>query len=123
MDALKDEQGLLLDLGCSFNPWIEEYKKWDGFIGVDLSLMALRVGGLVDSANSGRLVNSNAHFLPFHNTVFHAVVSSEVLEHVPQPALVIQEINRVLRNKTIAVISVPMNVVDKLELEHSDLTH
>ena len=121
--ALEGEDGRLLDLGCSYNPWVEEYATRSGFVGLDLSLMSLRAGNVLNPVNRGHLVNSDVQYLPFRDTTFRAVVSSEVLEHVPQPVRVIQEINRVLQNRGVAVLSVPMHVVDRIDLGEQDPTH
>lgn len=123
-DALVGSSGRLLDVGCSYNPWVASYSAWDHFVGVDLSLMSLRAGRLIHAANRGHLVNSNAESLPFRDASFDAVVSSEVLEHSSHPDSFIREISRILRQSGIAVLSVPMHVVDKIDLGmEGDPTH
>ena len=123
-EFLNGESGNLLDIGCSYNPWIEDYLAWDYMVGLDLSFMSIRTGRLMHEANKSRLVNSNAQELPFRKSAFDIVVSSEVLEHVPQPEQVIQEIYRLLRINGVFVLSVPMHVVDKIDLGvEGDPTH
>jgi len=122
-EALEGEEGRLLDLGCSYNPWVDEYATRSGFVGLDLSLMSLRAGNVLNPINRGHLVNGDVRYLPFRDAGFRAVVSSEVLEHVPHPVLVIREINRILQNRGVAVLSVPMHVVDRIDLGEQDPTH
>jgi SAM-dependent methyltransferase len=52
-------------------------------------------------------VQSDAAALPFGDGQFHAVICSELLEHVPDPVAVPAEIHRVLRPHGIVLICVP----------------
>jgi len=52
-------------------------------------------------------VQTDASELPFGDGQFHAVVCSELLEHVPDPVAVSAEIHRVLRPNGIVLICVP----------------
>lgn len=52
-------------------------------------------------------IRSEAEFLPFKENAFHAVVCSELLEHVPEPILVLKEIIRVLSKSGTLLLCVP----------------
>ena len=70
-------------------------------IGVDASrpslLAARRHTVRADDPEAPSYVAGNAMMLPFADRSVHAVVCSEVLEHVPSPATLIEEVARVLR--------------------------
>ena len=46
-EFLNGESVNLLDIGCSYNPWIEDYLAWDHMVGLDLSFMSIRTGRLM----------------------------------------------------------------------------
>ena len=52
-------------------------------------------------------VQADATCLPFHDGYFDAVVCSELLEHVPNPSVVLSEAHRVLRDGGTLLICVP----------------
>jgi SAM-dependent methyltransferase len=58
---------------------------------------------------------ADARNLPFDSNIFDCVVCLDVLEHIEEDFLVVQEIFRVLKNEGMAVISVPedMNLWSK----------
>ncbi|KJE77808.1 class I SAM-dependent methyltransferase [Ferrimicrobium acidiphilum] len=58
-------------------------------------------------AASGGVVQLDAHHLPFLDASFDLVVVSEVLEHVPDPLIVLQECARIVSPGGMVVISVP----------------
>jgi SAM-dependent methyltransferase len=84
-------------------------------VGVDLSHEDLVTGRTkthdwADSIGESRrpvLTQASGYALPFADNTFDAVICSEVLEHVPVVAKVLQEIDRVLRPGGRLVISVP----------------
>ncbi|MGN6382407.1 MAG: class I SAM-dependent methyltransferase [Dyella sp.] len=93
--------GLLLDIGAA-DRWIET------IFSADVDYVAL------DYPPTGRdlygarpHVFADAAHLPFATGHFDAVVCLEVLEHVTDPAVVINEIARVLKNRGRAWISMP----------------
>ncbi len=52
-------------------------------------------------------VQAEAEYLPFMGGKFDAVVCSELLEHVPEPTVVLSEIHRVLRKEGTLLMCVP----------------
>ncbi len=52
-------------------------------------------------------VQAEAEYLPFAGEKFDAVICSELLEHVPNPAAVLSEIHRVLRPEGSLLMCVP----------------
>jgi SAM-dependent methyltransferase len=90
-------RGRLLDLGCGKAPLYGIYH------------------GLVDSVTCSDWMDSEhvdvvsdlAQPLPFNDAVFDTIILSDVLEHVPDPALVWREMTRVLAPDGHIVMNVP----------------
>ena len=100
-DGLGDASGTILDIGAA-DRWIELH------LSADADYVAL------DYPSTGRdlygarpHVFADAVYLPFPDGRFDGVICLEVLEHVPDPALVMSEIARVLRPGGRAWISMP----------------
>jgi len=86
----------LLDIGCGTGQSRQIYEeKTSGYVGIDLSLEALRLARRKHPEAAWRL--ADACRLPFGDSVFDAVAFSSVLHHIPdlQPAL--SEARRVLK--------------------------
>jgi len=74
--------------------------------GLDLSASLLRDARL-RLASRATLLRGDAACLPFADDSFDRVLSSEVLEHLPDPGAAVGEIARVTRPGGIVVLSVP----------------
>ena len=74
--------------------------------GLDLSASILRDARL-RLASRATLLRGDAACLPFGDSAFDRVLSSEVLEHLPDPGTAVAEIARVTRPGGIVVLSVP----------------
>ncbi|MEE4280052.1 MAG: class I SAM-dependent methyltransferase [Halieaceae bacterium] len=114
---------LVLDLGCGEGRHVIATAAVDGVdsIGVDLSLADLATAGArhgefvaaLDSAATAAeaplfaLLAGDALALPFPDARFDTVICSEVLEHLPDYAGALREIERVLRPGGRLCISVP----------------
>ena len=57
--------------------------------------------------------NCNIHRLPFYNESFDFIICSHVLEHVDYDIKALNEINRVLKKSGIAIIMVPIILMDE----------
>jgi|SRR5690606_36555492 len=93
--------GRILDIGAA-DRWIEP------LLAADTEYTALdfpSTGG--DLYGARPCVFADAAQLPFRDNTFQAVLCLEVLEHVPQPAVVMAEISRVLVPGGTAWISMP----------------
>jgi SAM-dependent methyltransferase len=87
--------GLTLDVGCGKRPFVK-------FIASE------RYVGLEQNVRLKPDVVSNAAYLPFRDGVFDSLLCTEVLEHVPEPKQVIEEISRVLKEGGKVYITTPM---------------
>ncbi len=93
-------EGRLLDVGCGSKPYREllgaRVTEW---IGVDIPDPA--------AGRAEAEVTGSALALPFRDRVFDTVLSTQVLEHTPEPARMLAEIARVLRPGGCLVLSAP----------------
>jgi len=101
----KATDGRLLDLGCGAG-----YVLWrigGGFekcFGVDVDKRAVVLG--TQHVNAGFSV-ADAERLPYSDSSFRSVVSTDAFEHIPDDRLAIREIRRVLEPGGICVIYTP----------------
>jgi SAM-dependent methyltransferase len=95
-DSVVNRESVVIDIGCGdkpYYPWVAERVK--AYIGVDL-----RAVHPVDVVALGER-------LPFVDQCADAVIASQVLEHVPEPDRVLQEMRRLLKDRGHIIVSVP----------------
>jgi len=106
-----DCSGRLLDVGCGAagllntlpsNPSLELH-------GIDFSAVAVK---LARARVNGNFIVGDVHCLPYEKEFFDRVVSTETLEHVDDPAMVLQEIRRVMRPDSSLLVTVPEKNLD-----------
>jgi len=92
----------ILDIGCGSGYLINELSKSikSEFYGVDVYSGNNRNDWIYKKAD---ITNG----IPFNDSQFDCVVCGEVIEHVPNPDLLLKEINRVLRKDGYLIISTP----------------
>ena len=92
--------GRVLDLGCGIGHELAQLQA-DGChaVGVDLSAELLRAGRdrLHADGHPVRLAVADGALLPFADASFDGCRIERVLQHVPSPAAVLDEVRRVLR--------------------------
>lgn len=95
--------GKILELGPGNRPRIPVIG--NTFVEIsDTSLKALALAG-------GETVKSDlTKKLPLKDGSFAGVVAFEILEHLPNPAFVLKELHRILKNDGCCVISFPLNM-------------
>ena len=93
--SLKGKRGLrILDLGCGGKQYESYFGKTSGcYIGSD-----------VEATEMSDVVCVGEH-LPFSGELFDVVLCTQVLEHVTEPALVLEEIARVLKPEGVLFLS------------------
>ena len=87
--------GWLLDLGCGEQPHRHLFGHVERYIGVDLP-----PSGRVDFYGDGMA-------LPIRDEVFHTVLCNQVLEHVPEPTRLMEEVARVLKPGGVLLLTTP----------------
>ena len=91
----------------------------------------LKIACIRGLPKNGHVIAADAEALPFgQSPFFDIIVSSEVLEHVANPAEMLLQMHNVLKDDGIVIITVPMHVVDAqnkplIERSHDlgDATH
>jgi SAM-dependent methyltransferase len=94
-------RGRLVDLGCGKVPFYAAYRDYaDEVICVDWA----------NSANKSEHLDYECDLsqtLPFHNSEFDTILLSDVLEHIPEPEGLWQEMNRILSTDGVVLLNVP----------------
>ena len=96
-------RGAVLDLGCGAVPYRHLFAQADRYIGLDLP------------PNQEADVLGTALCLPFRDSIFDAVLCSEVLEHVPEPADLLRQVYRVLKPGGVLLLTTPQTWGPHLE--------
>ncbi len=97
-------KGDLLDVGCGRMPYKEillENSDIDSYKGVDIN------SALVYDAEVKPDFYWDGVTLPFDSNSFNSVIATEVLEHCPNPDIILKEILRVLKPDGFFLLTVP----------------
>lgn len=88
----------VLDIGCGAGLLTNALSKVGHRVfGIDLSQTSLEVARMTDLTQKVNYQMANAYSLPYSDESFDVVCAMDLLEHVEEPALVISEASRVLR--------------------------
>ncbi|MHA1875451.1 MAG: class I SAM-dependent methyltransferase [Promethearchaeota archaeon] len=104
IDAKKYARGRLLDVGCGDKPYELIFADAiNDYIGMDLPISesANKLEKQVD-------VYGSALDFPLKSNSFDAVLSTEVIEHLPEPKKMLKEAYRVLKNGGYLILTAPM---------------
>jgi len=99
----------IIDVGCSTGYLLEDLRRAipaARLIGVDLVAQGLRKAH--ENVPDAELMQADACALPQEDASVDAVVSANLLEHVPDDVQALNEISRILRPEARAVIVVPV---------------
>lgn len=92
--ASRYAKGRLLDVGCGKKPYYGIFsKKVVSYTGLDLD---------------GGDVSGSALKIPFNSNSFDTVLSTQVIEHVEEPQIMLKEIHRVLKRNGHLILTAPL---------------
>jgi len=107
---LSTDADKVLDLGCSYG-YLEALisRKVKYVVGVDVDKKAINLAkkNVRNSSNIHLLVADIEKGLPFRPQSFNKVLFFDVLEHLKNDNMILKEINRILEDDGILIISVP----------------
>ncbi|MBI2129654.1 class I SAM-dependent methyltransferase [Candidatus Woesearchaeota archaeon] len=104
----------MLDAGCGSGIILREIKE-GSVIGIDCSATALRQARKNMQGKNTKLMMADVQKLPFKKNSFNKIICSEVIEHLPSPAKVIDEIKRVSKRGAIVIFTIPNQpLLDKI---------
>ncbi len=95
----------IIEIGCGAGHILKRINKGK-ITGLDLSTYALKLARKRLSDKNVKLIKGNAEKLQFKDK-FDKIICTEVLEHVQHPKKVIKEIQKISKNDSIIVISIP----------------
>ena len=98
-------RGRLLDVGCGNKPYEAWFRPFvSAYIGVEHAATFARTEA---AGHAGPDVVYGGPRLPFRDGVFDTVLSVQVLEHTPRPAVLVAEMARVLAPDGILILTAP----------------
>nr|WP_315155939.1 class I SAM-dependent methyltransferase [uncultured Flavobacterium sp.] len=104
ISSLPQFNGMLLDIGCGKMPYknyILKHSNIKQYIGLDIE------SALVYDAQVKPDYTWNGEKMPFENNSFECAFGTEVLEHCPEPEIVLKEVLRVLKPDGVFFFTVP----------------
>ncbi len=92
-------RGRVLDIGCGTKPYQRLFPEAVFYCGTETN-RTFTPGSRAD-------VTAFGEALPFRGGVFDAVLCTEVLEHVPEPAEFLREVNRIIAPGGVLLLTTP----------------
>jgi SAM-dependent methyltransferase len=108
VDIAPRTRGRLLDVGCGEKPYVDIFQPFvREYVGVE------HEGTFGATHSSSRSSKPDAFYdgqtLPFESQSFDTVICIQVLEHVPRPQRVLDEMARVVKKDGIVIVSTPFS--------------
>lgn len=103
-EVLPEFKGTLLDIGCGKMPYkayILSHSNVKEYLGLDLE------NALEYDAATKPNFTWDGKTMPFKDNTFECALGTEVLEHCPEPELVLKEVYRVLKPQGVFFFTVP----------------
>ncbi|MDH5754020.1 MAG: class I SAM-dependent methyltransferase [Candidatus Bathyarchaeota archaeon] len=95
----------ILDIGCGDGSFIVRFKKYCEVFGVDISSRAIKIAK--EAGVDAYKVNVSCEKLPFEGEYFDVVYMGDVIEHLINPDLAVNEATRVIKSNGFLVLSTP----------------
>jgi len=96
----------VLDIGCADGTFGAKLTKRGAIVyGVDISPVAVKIAK--EKFEQARVVDLNNEKLPFAAETFDFVIASEITEHLFNPANLLMEAKRVLKDEGVIILTTP----------------
>ena len=95
----------ILDIGCGDGSFVVKFKKYCEVFGVDISSRAIKIAK--EAGVNAYKANVSCEKLPFEDGYFDVVYMGDVIEHLVNPDLAINEAARVIKSNGFLVLSTP----------------
>jgi len=82
----------VLDVGCGKKPYKALFPNAFFYVGIDISSILADVKGV-------------GEYMPFRNKIFDTIICTQMLEHVENPIKVLEELNRVMTDNGVLILS------------------
>jgi ubiquinone/menaquinone biosynthesis C-methylase UbiE len=117
---IEEPPGVILDLGCGTGAMIENLSRISkNVIGIDNNRLAISY--IKKRSGVKKVAVSDARFISMKNNTFDLIIASDLLEHIADDELVLNEINRVLKPGVKLIATVPSFTF--LWSKHDDAAH
>lgn len=100
----------ILDVGCGTGHYIQEMLiRNHQVVGSDIAFGMLMKAKqkLNNFKNNSSLIHANIENLPFDDEAFDAIVCIGVIEYLPDPRKALKELNRLVKNEGVVIVSAP----------------
>ena len=107
---IPNDATLLLDVGCG-SAWFAGHfvPKGKRVVSLDVSFVNASKAMMLTSASNHAAVVADVYRLPFGENTFDAIVASEIIEHLYDPALFVQKLIHILKPGGKLIITTPYN--------------
>ena len=119
-----DDGDITLDAGCGDgrHSWEVYNRKHSPIVAFDIDAVCVKKNKyMLDSLKEQRQIKDDYHLLvanvtrlPFKDGSFNKIICSEVLEHIPEDRVAVEELIRVLRKDGAIGISVPHHFAESI---------
>ena len=116
----KIETGKVLDVGCAYGFMLKRFPDSFQKFGIDVSKYAISVAKKRLSSATLK-IRSAEEKLPFEEDFFDMILFNDVLEHLENPKIALENIYKVLKKDGILYITTPnLNIVRKKIFRYAD---
>jgi len=104
----KDYQ-IVLDVGCGSGKLLKDICSFSNYaVGLDLSKRILKVAQCrIRQEDNCELILGDVEALPFKDEAFDLIACTEVIEHVPSPLIMLQEVVRIMEKEGMLFLTTP----------------
>jgi SAM-dependent methyltransferase len=104
----------VLDVGCRYGSFLAnlQARGWRDVAGVDVDAAAVDRGLAAWPDLAGSLRAYDGAALPFADATFDVVTMFDVIEHIPDPGVFLQEVRRTLRPGGVFIFQTPNLLID-----------